>query len=364
MSSDQRNSCPNPDLRKQSLELEKLHAEIRNLTYRWWIPPAIQAGPTLFLVLATVIIAFWSGLLDAKRERNAIENERLRIEQLTLAESVKETEATIRDLGRQLSQAQSQVAAFEGEKSSIQLIRRLLPASTIEYLDQEEGFRICLVPHSAYNFEEYPANIAIQSPHTREALSAVGSIHNVGELEIKGLTLEEPELQELSKLTTIRRLLLSSNSLNNDLMKSFPVLPEITRLYLINQRFTTAPRIGRFPNLRSIKLFATPVSDEMMTALAGCGETLEFLGLQRASVTDRGLSVLSRFPKLNNVYLVHTEASVSGIRKLAAMQSMRSIAVDGGLFSEELATELKQKYPELSFGTTNDPPLLPKTAGQ
>jgi len=335
---------------KNALEMQKLLAEITNLRKRFWIPAAIQATPAFVLVLLTIYLAGTTGVLDAKRDVISAQNEHLKTEKLFLEQDKADVGKEIAALTVELAQTKNQVVEFQREKDSIKTIRKLLPASTIEYFDDDDGFHISLVPHVAYKSAMYPATETTPSPHTVAALAAVGKIQDVRSLEIRGLTLEKLDLMELAKLTTLTDLVLAHNGLDNGKMADFPVFPEMTQLCFVNQRFTSAPTIGKYPCLKGIKLFSTPVSDELIHQLLGCGSTLEFIGLHETAITDESIRELTRFKKLNNVLLVKSSATIEGVRALASMPSMRFLSIDRNLFTEELALEFKQNHPEVSFG--------------
>jgi len=73
-----------------------------------------------------------SGILDARRENLASQNERLTTQRQILEWEEKQKREGSSTLDDQLKNAQTQLSAFEKEWASISAIRELIPASTIE----------------------------------------------------------------------------------------------------------------------------------------------------------------------------------------------------------------------------------------
>jgi len=118
--------------KKTELEIQKLNTEIRNLRDYWWKPAAIQATLTALLIILTIVFTWNSGILDARRENLASQNERLTTQRQILQWEEKQKREGSFTLDDQLKNAQTQLSAFEKEWASISAIRELIPASTIE----------------------------------------------------------------------------------------------------------------------------------------------------------------------------------------------------------------------------------------
>lgn len=128
--------------RKMALEIEKLRAEITNLTKRWWVPPVIQSIPTLVLILVTSCIAILSGVLDAKRDNLAAQNERLTTQKLKLETEELQMREGVEKTRTELAATKETLRAFQVESEAVESIRRMYPHSIIGYAGEPDGLAI------------------------------------------------------------------------------------------------------------------------------------------------------------------------------------------------------------------------------
>lgn len=247
---------------KSSLEIQKLTLEITHLRSRWYLPALIQATPATIVVIATVCIAWSTGLLDAKREHLAANTERLQVEKLFLQQEEKNIRGQLASLTEQLSNSQTELNAFKAEEQAIGHIRAVWPSSTVEYLLGEYGFRIKLVGSrfKVVTITEGPSG-PIESKMdddpqaTLDVIKSICTMRNVRDLAIEDIPLTYEALESLGQLSSLTTLRLVRNELSNEIMKGFPKFPELTFLDLYVQPFTIADNLNSCSHLEELKFY-------------------------------------------------------------------------------------------------------------
>jgi len=127
--------------------------------------------------------------------------------------------------------------------------------------------------------------------------------------------------------------------LTDDIMGSFPSLPQLTDLTISYQELTC---VEAFLGLRQLKraiLDNVPINDKGIRFLQYSSATLEHVSLGKTAVTDEGLTALQNCPKLKLLYLAGSRVTEKGIRAVGINDALSSIYV-----SPDCARSLQQKH--------------------
>ncbi len=118
-----------------------------------------------------------------------------------------------------------------------------------------------------------------------------------------------------------------------------------------------------FPNLKSLSLARTAITDKGLASLADAA-ALESLHLEGTAITDAGLASLTKLPRLSYLNLHSTKITDAGLRTLASLKPLRKLYVWGTGVTEQGVAELKKANAELTVetGTAPKPPAEPAPA--
>jgi hypothetical protein len=319
---------------KARLEIEKLKAEVRNAQL-WWRPSLIQATPTILAVLVTWYVASSTGLLDAKREHQQAQSERLQIQTIKLEQQEKIKQEQLAEVQNKLILAQGELDGFQSDKTAIQKIRKLLRFSIIEYLSDGDGFRIQIeapIDHWVMAEKREVGTIRAKvAPDDRSAIfKALSTIRNVKELSIKYIDLTPGDLKQIGMLSDLRVLTLHSNNIDNDTMASFPIIKSLTDLEIVDNKFSESYQLSECNRLRSVFIMDTPVSNRAVQFLGNSAKELMQVGLKSISINDEVIPILLKCPKLSIVGLYNTGVTKNGVLSLASQPNISYISVSEG----------------------------------
>lgn len=336
---------PGQDMRSR-LEIEKLQVEIDNLNHRWWKPAAIQATPAFLLVVATVLIARFSGVLDARREFLAAQNERLQTQTTLLREEEKSRQIELESMKQQLAVVKGELQGFRDEPEAMVSIRRLIPFAMIGFCDDELGLGIELSTLNLFALRgtDHPPT-ALSNLST--ALREMEKLKNLRSLTIRNLLISKAELKQIGALKNLRSIQLENNGLTDDVMQSFPTLPLLTDLTFLYQDVRC---VEAFLNLRKLKrviLDEVPISDKGIRFLEYSNTTLEHVSLGNSAVTDDGMTSLENCPNLKFLYLVGSRVTEKGVRAAGTNDALSHVYVGSTQISQEAIARLQTDRPRL-----------------
>lgn len=332
--------CDKTVTARERLEEEKLHAEIRNLTKRWWIPPTIQAIPAVLLVLVTASIAYFSGILDARRENLAAMNERLANQTLILKLEEKSQRDSLQLVTDELNKTKHELYSFKKEASAISELRRMYPNSQIGYFGEGDGFRVEL---SETDFNIFGVTEPIASKYINEALDKLSEIRNLTALAIRNIELSTIDINKIGRLTSLVAIDLENNGLDDEEMNVFPVLTSLKRMRFSRQHFTYPSSLDGYRNLEEVSLVETPICDKGLRFLRYSNPTLKSLLLSKTDVTDDCVSTLILCNNLTYLNIESTKATSIALDNLLLSNPKVHITINKSQISSDYCKELEEK---------------------
>jgi hypothetical protein len=118
---------------------------------------------------------------------------------------------------------------------------------------------------------------------------------------------------------------------NSDLAELTPVSAGVDRLdvAMVGSRFDddTVHYIAAIPNLRSLYLYRTQVTDEGLRELWPIRGVLQKLCLNHTGITDAGLTHLEGFEQLRTLCLTGTQVSGPGLISLAGLSKLEMLSL-------------------------------------
>jgi hypothetical protein len=169
---------------------------------------------------------------------------------------------------------------------------------------------------------------------TDAALKKLAGLTNLQGLDISGsswagahMTVSDEGLKDLSGLTEIRRLVVNNLNISGNTIS----FPHLQMLMLSGANVTDSALEGivkHCPNLRSLHLSYTSVSDKGLKQLATLKELLQ-LSLDSYQITDEGIGYLTSLPKLTHVELRATGISDKSLEHLAKIKSLTRLDLHG-----------------------------------
>jgi hypothetical protein len=145
MSSVPGNGGPSPELKLQ-LEIQKLQEEINGIRYdrRWFTATMRNVKVTEWVTAAVactaLVMAFWTGIFDATRQRLEAQQERLAVEKIHLQQLKAKLTEEVAGKTRDLETLTRRLQPFEREQVAIEKLRKLQEADLLVQLDADYGF--------------------------------------------------------------------------------------------------------------------------------------------------------------------------------------------------------------------------------
>lgn len=326
--------------RKMALEIEKLRAEITNLTKRWWVPPVMQSIPTLVLILVTSCIAVFSGVLDAKRDNLSAQNERLTTQKLKLEAEEREMRGDVEKTREELAATKEALKEYQVESEAVEAIRRMFPHSIIGYAGEPDGLAIEL---QVLDWTMIGSPKPQIHPNVAAAIHEMARLRNLRSLTIKNILLNERDIKALEGLTKLESLRLENNGLIDPVMASFPVLKSLQSLYFSEQQFTHANPFNGYSGLRGVFFNDVPITDDGIRFLSYSADSLNHVSLTKTLVTDKGLDVFQGVRELSLLSLTGSMVTETGIRTLAQNENIKSVFIAETQISDSYLKEVQKK---------------------
>lgn len=168
-------------------------------------------------------------------------------------------------------------------------------------------------------------------------------------IDIREIPLSGGELlAELQGLDSLQVLNLDHSPISNEAVASIGVLPDLRSLSLTRTAITDEAIetiVAQFPNLTYLRLDETMISDRGLKPLSELGRLRE-LSLYRTRVSDPGCETLSRIESLVNVSLDQTLVTDQSLNHLAGMPNLRRVKVWQTNVTDEAIERFQKRWPE------------------
>ncbi|MFO1046055.1 MAG: hypothetical protein U0941_30115 [Planctomycetaceae bacterium] len=341
--------------KKAELEIQKLQAEIRNLS-RWYVPPLIQMIPTLVAVLVTLFLAWANGLLDTKQERIAIRTMLLEQEEKSVRQSVENVQSELAAVKKELEKNKNLNREFLAEEEAVKNLRTWFPHSQL--ISQVNAYEIKLrgreAPSIVYHSNQKKQSRLItakedpiKSLHTHEAIKAIGQIRNVRSLSISDVFLSRDDLAEIRNIKWLPSLSFENNGLDNLSIELFPTRPTFEDLSFTNQRFTRLPSLRGCAKLSRLTISVSKMLDhESIDSIASLN-AIKILMVPIAIVDD-DVQRIHSLSSLNWLEVDGTRLTRTGVLGLASHPKLTLLVIDGFKGDKHLEEEVKTIKPDIT----------------
>jgi hypothetical protein len=138
------------------------------------------------------------------------------------------------------------------------------------------------------------------------------------------------DLQDSTKLATVKRLYLGSSAITDQTMAHLASAVELRCLYLNDTAVTDAgiSHLKGLTHLRELHLSGTQTTGSGLSHISGLTE-LESLGLNSTKVDDEGLRHLAGLQRLENLYLNNTPVTNEGMKHLRGLPILDTLLLNG-----------------------------------
>jgi hypothetical protein len=339
--------------RKLDLECKKLEAEIRNLDQRWWKPAAIQAFPGLLLVLLSIFLAWATGVLDARRENLAAQNERLTIQKLKLEADEKAAMSELTTLQAKLADAQTQMTGLQTDRSAIAMIRGMNVRSSIDFDPQTGGYEVTLKkPTFTIVYEDSNGRNLDVDPLLK-ILNTLSQLKKLTKLSIESLDLGSRELAAIGVLGTIETLVTVNCDLNDQDMQEFPKLPNLKNIHMVQEKFSNPGVLGGYKGLEIISISSTPLSDAGLEMIYSLKTTVTSLSIPHTKVTDQSVSLINSCRQIRSLNIAWTAITAEGIDKIIPTERPFFLDLDPKQLTAESVAKLRKDKPDVYINQQN-----------
>lgn len=175
----------------------------------------------------------------------------------------------------------------------------LLDASQSEARITEEALEILQQSNVQFERNDSSHVVGVQMPFGRmtdEHLRLVASIQSLESLDMWGSGgFDNRGLHELAALPNLKRLILSEQTVTDDVLVA----------------------LSSIDTLEELILYESEVTDKGVASLVAL-QNLKTLSLEGSQVTDSCVDVLSQLPNLQRVILAKTDITEEGVRRLRA----------------------------------------------
>lgn len=185
----------------------------------------------------------------------------------------------------------------------------------------------------------FDASGTAHHPSDAELTWLAGAPHLV-ELGLSGARLHDALALRLVALPELRELRLADTAITAASVRAVAARAELEEVDLAGAPVddASAAALLAAPAMRILRLDATPITD---AALAGpAGEALVELYLSHTAVTDAGLAVLDRLPRLAALGLGHTAIGDAALPRIAALAALRTLVLTRTAASPEALCRL------------------------
>jgi hypothetical protein len=334
---------------KTALEIDKLTTEVALLKKpRVW-PIVVPMIPATILALATVYLAFSSGLLDMQRLVLKNETTLLQIDKAKVTEELAQVKT-------ELQHASTELKAFKDEDQAIKTIRKRFPWSTIKFGHQQEGsdeisLGVELKASVWAIFGGIPETGQFH-PETTTVITQAAKFRNLQSLTIEGILLTPEDMKAIWNLRTITNLALSNNRITDDMLQGFPSFERLDQLSITKQPLKKL-RLPPLHKLSGLYLGGTFITDEELRQSLPAVPNLKGLDLKQTHlITDAVVPHITKLSHLQYVNLEGTALTPQGIKALALHPSVTIVQVYSGAISQQEIDAIRKTKPTISLNTT------------
>jgi hypothetical protein len=191
--------------------------------------------------------------------------------------------------------------------------RRELGLATVDTVE----FRVPGIPKQAWNFRQ-------------QQFGSAPGINMLKPAPLPGPPLDDPVLELLTPLTSVRRLSLHNCRLSNRGLAPLASLKRLQSLWISYTEVSDEALVplAELRGLRVLGLCQTPITDRGLERLANLTNLRE-LHLANTAITDDGLPHLRRLQQLEALTLADTRVSAAGLSHIAALRNLREIRLNG-----------------------------------
>jgi Leucine-rich repeat (LRR) protein len=202
-------------------------------------------------------------------------------------------------------------------------------------------------------------------------LELVSKLTTLRNLNISGNSIEGPGLRNLSSLTKLSELVLDdTSSLDDGSLENLPPLPSLTKLSLSGLPINgfTLIHLGQFERLSSLDLSYSDIRDSALSHLPELPQLRELM-LTGVNVDGSGFGAVGHLNSLEELWLKDTHVTNIGLTYLSGLKRLRILALpgtkitSGGLVSLAGLPALEELYlggTEVSDRDLSDLRLIPR----
>ncbi len=177
------------------------------------------------------------------------------------------------------------------------------------------------------------------------------------EVDLRNQSLSSEQIDAVVNNPALRRLRVAGSDIDDAALARLAAGSRLELLDAVGcERLTSAAlaSIGSLKSLRNLRLSGPAINDESVQQLAGLSDLAAVL-LQQTEVTDRGVEVLAKLPKLKEVNLFGSRAvSDASLAALAELPALEKLRLRGTGVTGENAAALRQmnRVTELDLSET------------
>jgi hypothetical protein len=169
-------------------------------------------------------------------------------------------------------------------------------------------------------------------------------------IQIEAVALGDVDLGSLAYVTGLRNLLLDNpnSQFSTTGLASLHRLTNLRHLRLRGHGIDDAAlaQIAKITSLRILNVPQAAITDAGIAHLAELPH-LEQLRFGSAHISLAGIEQITALPALKRLHLIDVPVDDEALRKLAGMNGLESLYIDGGAFSDAAADELFRTRPDL-----------------
>lgn len=190
--------------------------------------------------------------------------------------------------------------------------------------------------------------IASFEPSWQDQIAEVAN-GKTDQIVVESVVISDLQLDQLAPLQGLHILKLQKGAITDQGVKSLASLPRLEQLVLRDSALTDlgAATLAAFPALRIVNLPQSQIGDEGIKHLAKIPH-LELLRLgSNQPLSTEGLRRLSTAKELRFLHFIGIPLTDESLEPLGEIETLESLYIDGGSFSDEAISNLLKKRPAL-----------------
>lgn len=298
--------------RNAELSLKKLELEIHELKlpyWRTWLKShGIRDGITLSVATGGLLIAWYTGVFDARGER-------LRTQELLL----KVQEAQLKANEVNLNEQSATYKLLEQECDSLRKLARSRSGkvhSEVTLGSDIESYRLGIY-HFEFNILATGQSDILSDVMVSQKLNLARNIRCLESLAIRDLEIGKQEMIGINALPRLRRLYLRRTNLSDETIDLLASLGELDDVVFDDNPISSLRAINRFSTLKSVSLIGTKIDDDGLKMATTLKQNVVWLNLDKTAVTDAAVEELLQWRRLEYLGLCETKVTSAGLLRLA-----------------------------------------------